>query len=106
MEIEVARRLEERLKEKEREEAERRKKEDQRAEASSSSLSRSPSKKNEGHSLPPGVLTPLLKKHRDLDDELKLRLQELERKLYVHTIPLPGNDHNLLSASAEIRKYS
>jgi len=31
--------------------------------------------------LPSGVLTPLLKRHKDLDDELKSRLQELERKL-------------------------
>ncbi|TFK19328.1 kinesin-domain-containing protein [Coprinopsis marcescibilis] len=31
-------------------------------------------------SLPSGVLTPLLKKHRDLDVELKERLVELERK--------------------------
>ncbi|PPQ74075.1 hypothetical protein CVT24_012945 [Panaeolus cyanescens] len=30
--------------------------------------------------LPSGVLTPLLKRHKDLDDELKNRLQELERK--------------------------
>jgi len=33
--------------------------------------------------LPSGVLTPLLKKHKDLDDELRARLQELERKLWV-----------------------
>jgi hypothetical protein len=33
--------------------------------------------------LPSGVLTPLLKRHKDLDDELKNRLHELERKLYV-----------------------
>jgi len=32
-------------------------------------------------SLPSGVLTPLLKKHKDLDDELRARLHELERKL-------------------------
>lgn len=32
-------------------------------------------------SLPSGVLTPILKKHRDLDDELKSRLAELEKKL-------------------------
>ena len=80
VEIEVARRLEQRLKEKEEEEEERRKKEgEQRTEASGSS-SESPSK---DRSLPSGVLTPLLKKHKDLDDELRLRLQELERKLYV-----------------------
>ena len=34
-------------------------------------------------SLPSGVLTPLLKKHKDLDDELRARLHELERKLWV-----------------------
>ncbi|KAJ3566458.1 hypothetical protein NP233_g6991 [Leucocoprinus birnbaumii] len=39
----------------------------------------SPSKRST--SLPSGVLTPLLKKHKDLDDELRSRLQELERKL-------------------------
>jgi len=39
--------------------------------------SRSPAKES---SLPSGVLTPLLKRHRDLDDELKSRLQELEKK--------------------------
>jgi kinesin family protein 22 len=32
-------------------------------------------------SVPPGVLTPLLKKHQDLDNELNARLKELERKL-------------------------
>ena len=32
------------------------------------------------HSIPSGVLTPLLKRHRELDDELKSRLQELEQK--------------------------
>jgi kinesin family protein 22 len=31
--------------------------------------------------LPSGILTPLLKKHRDLDHELKHRLHELEAKL-------------------------
>ncbi|KAF8634231.1 hypothetical protein AX15_000994 [Amanita polypyramis BW_CC] len=79
VEIEVTRRLEERLKEKEREEAERRK-EEQRVEASTSSLSRSPSKRDDG-TLPLEDLAPLLKQHKDLDDELRLRLQELERKL-------------------------
>lgn len=33
--------------------------------------------------LPSGVMTPLLKRHQDLDDELKARLQELEQKLWV-----------------------
>ncbi|KAK0203900.1 kinesin-like protein [Desarmillaria ectypa] len=40
--------------------------------------SRSP--KKESAPLPSGVLTPLLKRHRDLDDELKARIQELEKK--------------------------
>jgi kinesin family protein 22 len=31
--------------------------------------------------LPPGVLTPLLKRHADLDGELTKRLEELERRL-------------------------
>jgi len=31
--------------------------------------------------LPSGVLTPLLKRHRDLDDELKARLRDLESKV-------------------------
>jgi kinesin family protein 22 len=31
-------------------------------------------------SLPSGLLTPLLKRHQDLDNELRHRLQELERK--------------------------
>lgn len=30
--------------------------------------------------LPPGVLTPLLTRHRDLDDELRTRLAELEER--------------------------
>ncbi len=43
------------------------------------------SPKKESAPLPSGVLTPLLKRHKDLDDELKARLQELERKLCVLT---------------------
>jgi kinesin family protein 22 len=31
-------------------------------------------------SLPSGLLTPLLKRHQDLDNELRQRLQELEKK--------------------------
>ena len=30
--------------------------------------------------LPPGILTPLLKRHKDMDNELQNRLLELERK--------------------------
>ena len=99
MEVEVTRRLRER----EREEEERRKKEEeQRAEASNSSLSRSPSKRGRDHSLPSGVLTPLLQKHKDLDEELRSRLQELERKLCVPCVQSP-TDVNLLSASVVTR---
>ena len=39
--------------------------------------SRSPERE---HSIPSGVLTPLLKRHKELDNELKSRLQELEQK--------------------------
>jgi len=83
VEAEVARRLEERERAREREEEERRvreREEEVQREASlvCNALSRSPKK---DHTLPSGVLTPLLKRHRDLDDELQTRLQELERKL-------------------------
>ena len=43
-----------------------------------------------GETIPPGVLTPLLKHHQDLDDELKSRLQELEKRLYVSLTILFG----------------
>jgi kinesin family member 22 len=83
VEAEVARRLQER----EREEEERRMKGQEQIQeqvqgfqGSGRSKSRSPKKEQ---SLPSGVLTPLLQRHRDLDDELKARLQELERKLCV-----------------------
>ena len=73
VEAEVARRLEER--ERERAEEERLAKE-----AKDEDDARMKSPRKESKSLPPGVLTPLLKRHRDLDDELKTRLHELERK--------------------------
>lgn len=76
MEAEVARRLEERERERVDEE-ERRAREGQQPLAP---RHRSPLK-HEEQTLPSGVLTPLLKRHRDLDDELKNRLQELEKKL-------------------------
>jgi kinesin family member 22 len=81
VEVEVARRLEEREKERLREEEERRAKElqeQQQAEASEKDMQPADEPKQ---TLPSGVLTPLLKRHRDLDDELKARLQELEAKL-------------------------
>ncbi|KAF9023337.1 kinesin-domain-containing protein [Hymenopellis radicata] len=70
VEAEVARRLEE--KEKERLE--------KAAMSPGSGRHKSKSPKKEAHSLPPGILTPLLKKHKDLDNELHARLKELEKK--------------------------
>ncbi|GLB45200.1 putative TRAFAC class myosin-kinesin ATPase superfamily, kinesin family protein [Lyophyllum shimeji] len=78
VEAEVARRLEERERAREREEEERRAREQEmESQPPGSSKSRSPKKEQ---TLPSGVLTPLLKRHKDLDDELKSRLEELERK--------------------------
>lgn len=74
VEAEVARILEER-------EKERLERETRMSPGSGRHKSRSP--KKESAPLPSGVLTPLLKRHKDLDDELKARLQELERKLCV-----------------------
>lgn len=81
MEAEVARRLAER----EREIAEREKTEETRsseggvAQITDNRITKSKSPERD-HSIPSGVLTPLLKRHRELDDELKCRLQELEQK--------------------------
>lgn len=80
MEAEVARRLAER----EREIAEREKAEETRssegvAQIMDNRITKSKSPERD-HSIPSGVLTPLLKRHRELDDELKCRLQELEQK--------------------------
>jgi kinesin family protein 22 len=36
--------------------------------------------KEEDQRLPTGVLTPLMARHRDLDNELRARLEELEDK--------------------------
>jgi kinesin family protein 22 len=77
--MEVARRLEEREKERVREEEERRAKEQQ--ELAQQQADASKEEEASKQTLPSGVLTPLLKRHRDLDDELKARLQELEAKL-------------------------
>jgi kinesin family protein 22 len=78
VEAEVARRLAER----EREKAEREKAEENEvAQMVDSRPAQSRSKSPErDQSIPSGVLTPLLKRHRELDDELKSRLQELEQK--------------------------
>ena len=78
VEAEVARRLAER----ERETAERVKAEESDvAPTIDSKTTQSGSKSPEREqSLPSGILTPLLKRHRELDDELKNRLEELEQK--------------------------
>jgi kinesin family protein 22 len=80
VEVEVARRLEEREKERVREEEERRAKELQQ-QAAAAERETQPVDEPSKQTLPSGVLTPLLKRHRDLDDELKMRLQELEAKM-------------------------
>ena len=78
VEAEVARRMAER----ERERAESVKAEESEvAHMIDSKTTQSGSKSPEREqSLPSGILTPLLKRHRELDDELKNRLQELEQK--------------------------
>ncbi|KAJ6478809.1 kinesin-domain-containing protein [Mycena vitilis] len=82
VEAEVERRLEERERERERELELEREKEKEKKAGSSRHRTRSPHKESplaKGRELPPG-LTPLLKRHKDLDDELQARLAELERK--------------------------
>ncbi|KAF8155490.1 P-loop containing nucleoside triphosphate hydrolase protein [Crassisporium funariophilum] len=79
VEAEVTRRLAER--EREREKAEEEQRATEAAQITKARTTRSRSKSpTKGATLPSGVLTPLLKRHRDLDDELKNRLEELERK--------------------------
>ncbi|KAF8887574.1 kinesin-like protein [Infundibulicybe gibba] len=79
VEMEVTRRLEEREQQRRQEEQERQARESQ-AGIPMQEARRSRSPTMEQQTLPSGVLTPLLKRHRDLDDELKTRLQELEEK--------------------------
>ena len=90
MEIEVARRLEER--ERRREAEERKEVEKQLLDPSQEDSHRTtpevilpeditrPTTSATCNSLPSGILTPLLKRHEDLDNELKRRLAELEQK--------------------------
>ncbi|KAI0067006.1 kinesin-domain-containing protein [Artomyces pyxidatus] len=82
VEAEVARRLEEKMEELERqrtrEDEERRARE--QAELLAASKDPTPRKETEHDGLPSGLLTPLLKRHQDLDNELRKRLQDLERK--------------------------
>jgi kinesin family member 22 len=74
VELEVTRRLEERERE--------RVKEEQNIKLEKTENT-GPLKIEPQETLPSGVLTPLLKRHRDLDDELKTRLHALESQLYV-----------------------
>jgi kinesin family protein 22 len=62
VEAEVARRLAERVKQQQHEE------------------DKAMAERSKADTIPTGVLTPLLKRHKDLDNELMARLQELERK--------------------------
>jgi kinesin family protein 22 len=78
VEAEVERRLKEKLDEIERQrtaEEERTRKEAEIADAT-----KDQSLDITQRGLPPGLLTPLLKRHQDLDQELRHRLQELEKK--------------------------
>lgn len=76
--MEVARRLQEREHERAKEEEERR---SRQHEPIASSEKVAPAAEDPPQTLPSGVLTPLLQRHRDLDEELKARLRELENKL-------------------------
>lgn len=88
MEAEVSRRLEERERQRELEEQGRRAQEQQlelQRQTYNAARMKSQSPKKE-QTFPSGVLTPLIKRHKDLDEELKVRLQELEQKLWVSLI--------------------
>ena len=78
MEAEVTRRLAERERLRA-EEEQRERGNDALVGPTTRSHSKSPNKGQET-TLPSGVLTPLLKRHKDLDNELKNRLRELEQK--------------------------
>lgn len=75
----MTRRLAEKEKERERQEAEQRLAAEAEMQAQAATPP-APAPVAEPVSLPSGVLTPLLKRHKDLDDELKRRLRELEEK--------------------------
>ncbi|KAI8969759.1 kinesin-domain-containing protein [Trametes punicea] len=74
VEVEVARRLNEREKQRLEEE------EAASAASRSQSMSMQDSHASSSQSLPPGLLTPLLKQRQSHDEELKQRLEELESK--------------------------
>lgn len=90
VEAEVAKRLAaEREKEEEERRAREKEEEERRAKEKELVIEKMPSSPTKrSASLPPGVLTPLLQKHKDLDDELRMRLRDLERKLWVACFPL------------------
>ncbi|KIJ61547.1 hypothetical protein HYDPIDRAFT_96250 [Hydnomerulius pinastri MD-312] len=84
VEAEVARRLKER-EDREREEQARQQQEKENLALKEKQAIEAENEKTQSRSqseprLPPGVLTPLLTRHRDLDDELRARLAELEEK--------------------------
>ncbi|KAG2127654.1 P-loop containing nucleoside triphosphate hydrolase protein [Suillus bovinus] len=74
VEVEVARRL------KEREDLERQEKENIAFQLNLQREREQEKLKEEDRKLPTGVLTPLMDRHRDLDNELRARLEELEEK--------------------------
>lgn len=78
VEAEVERRLKEKLKEMERQRAVD--EERARQEAEIADTTRDHTLEIAQPTLPSGLLTPLLKRHQDLDKELRQRLQDLERK--------------------------
>jgi kinesin family member 22 len=78
VEMEVERRLKEKLEEIERQRAAD--EERTRQEVEIADTTRDQTLEIAQPSLPSGLLTPLLKRHQDLDNELRQRLQELEKK--------------------------
>ena len=78
VEAEVERRLKEKLDEMERQRASE--EERARKEVEIADTTKDQSFDITQRSLPPGLLTPLLKRHQDLDQELRQRLQDLEKK--------------------------
>jgi kinesin family protein 22 len=78
VEAEVERRLKEKLEEMDRQRAAD--EERARQEAEITDTTRDQTFEIPQPSLPSGLLTPLLKRHQDLDNELRQRLHELERK--------------------------
>lgn len=84
VEAEVTRRLEERERERALEDEARREEARQQAEEESSRAAQKRRERPPPHgSIPSGTLSPLLRRHEDLDGELKKRLEELEQKLWV-----------------------